>query len=111
MVEAIVKDLATKQALFGELDTLCSARAVLASNTSSLLPSALAERTSHPERLLVVHYFFPAHLLPAVEVVPGPRTSRQTVETAARMLRRVGRLRAGPWARRPGSPRAANGCT
>ena len=73
VAEAIVKDLPTKQALFGELDALCSERTVLASNTSSLLPSALAQRTSHPERLLVVHCFFPAHLLPAVEVVPGAR--------------------------------------
>ena len=54
------------------LDARCSARTVLASNTSSLLPSALPERASHPERLRVVHYFFPVHLLPAVEVVPGP---------------------------------------
>lgn len=91
VAEAIVEDLPTKQALFGELDALCRPDAVLASNTSSLMPSALAEPTRHPERVLVVHYFNPAHLIPVVEVVLGPRTSPQTVETVTCLLRAAGK--------------------
>ena len=91
VAEAIVEDLPIKQALYAELDALCRPEAVLASNTSSLMPSALAEPTRHPERVLVVHYFNPAHLIPVVEVVLGPRTSPATVETATALLRRAGK--------------------
>jgi 3-hydroxyacyl-CoA dehydrogenase len=100
VVEAIVKDLATKQALFGELDTLCSARAVLASNTSSLLPSALAERTSHPERLLVV----------GALLLPGPPAAGRRGGARAADVPPNGRDR-GPDAasRRQDASRAAQG--
>ncbi len=53
------------------------------SQRSVRMLSALAQRTSYPERLLVVHYFCPGHLLQAVDVVPGPQTSPDTVEIAA----------------------------
>ena len=91
VAEAIVEDLPTKQALYAELDGICPPTTVLASNTSSLMPSALAAPTSHPERVLVVHYFNPAHLIPVVEVVLGPRTTPATVETATGLLRRAGK--------------------
>ena len=91
VAEAIVEDLPTKQALFGELDAICRPDAVLASNSSSLMPSALAKTTRKPERLLVVHYFNPAHLIPVVEVVVGPQTSPATVERATTLLRRAGK--------------------
>jgi 3-hydroxybutyryl-CoA dehydrogenase len=91
VAEAIVEDLKVKQALYSELDAITRPDAVLGSNTSSLMPSALAEPTSRPERLLVVHYFNPAHLIPVVEVVMGPKTSPETVETATRLLRAAGK--------------------
>jgi len=91
VAEAIVEDLKVKQALYAELDAITRPDAVLGSNTSSLMPSALAEPTNHPERLLVVHYFNPAHLIPVVEVVMGPKTSSETVETATRLLRAAGK--------------------
>ena len=91
VAEAIVEHLPTKQALYAELDAICRPDAVLASNTSSLMPSALAEPTRRPERVLVVHYFNPAHLIPVVEVVMGPKTALETVETATRLLRAAGK--------------------
>src|SRR3954471_19964079 len=91
VAEAIVEDLKAKQALYAELDAITRPDAVLASNTSSLMPSALAEPTSRPERVLVAHYFNPAHLIPVVEVVLGPKTSPETVETATRLLREAGK--------------------
>ncbi len=91
VAEAIVEDLKAKQALYAELDAITKPDAVLASNTSSLMPSALAEPTKRPERLLVVHYFNPGHLIPVVEVVLGPQTSPETVETATRLLRDAGK--------------------
>ena len=91
VAEAIVEDLAAKQALYAELDTITRAEAVLASNTSSLMPSALAEPVKRRERLLVVHYFNPGHLIPVVEVVMGPETAQGTVDTATRLLREAGK--------------------
>jgi 3-hydroxybutyryl-CoA dehydrogenase len=91
VAEAIVEDLAAKQTLFGELDAIAEPNAVLASNTSALMQSDLARPTRRTERVLVVHYFNPAHLIPVVEVVLGPQTSAETVETATRLLRRAGK--------------------
>jgi 3-hydroxybutyryl-CoA dehydrogenase len=91
VAEAVVEDLAVKQALYAELDAITRPDTVLASNTSSLMPSALAERTARPERLLVAHYFNPGHLIPVVEVVVGPRTAPATVETTTRLLRDAGK--------------------
>jgi 3-hydroxybutyryl-CoA dehydrogenase len=91
IAEAISEDLAVKQALYSELDAITRPDAILASNTSSLMPSALAEPTSRPERVLVAHYFNPAHLIPVVEVVLGPKTAPETVETTMRLLREAGK--------------------
>src|SRR3954471_5382078 len=91
VAEAIVEDLTVKQALYAELDAITRPDAVLASNTSSLMPSALAEPTSRPERVLVAHYFNPGHLIPVVEVVLGPKTAPETVETTTRLLREAGK--------------------
>jgi len=91
VAEAITEHLPTKQALYGELDAICGPTTVLASNTSTLMPSALAEPTRRPERVLVVHYFNPAHLIPVVEVVLGPKTGPEAVEVATRLLRAAGK--------------------
>jgi len=91
VAEAIVEDLAVKQALYAELDAITRPDAVLASNTSSLMPSAMSERMQRPERMLVVHYFNPGHLIPVVEVVLGPKTAPETVETATRLIREAGK--------------------
>ncbi len=77
--------------MFSELDALCPPEVILASNTSALMPSALASPTRHPERVIVVHYFNPAHLIPVVEVVLGPHTSEETLSRATAMLRQAGK--------------------
>jgi 3-hydroxybutyryl-CoA dehydrogenase len=91
VAEAVFEDLAVKQALYAELDAITRPDAVLASNTSTLMPSAMAEPIKRRARFLVVHYFNPAHLIPVVEVVLGPETSDETVETACRLLREAGK--------------------
>jgi 3-hydroxybutyryl-CoA dehydrogenase len=91
VAEAIVEDLGVKQALYAELDAITKPAAVLASNTSSLMPSALAASTKRPERVLVAHYFNPGHLIPVVEVVLGPQTAPEAVETTTRLLREAGK--------------------
>jgi 3-hydroxybutyryl-CoA dehydrogenase len=91
VAEAVFEDLAVKQALYAELDAITRPDAVLASNTSTLMPSAMAEPIARRERFLVVHYFNPGHLIPVVEVVLGPETSEATVEAACRLLREAGK--------------------
>ena len=73
------------------MDELCPERTILASNTSSLLPSKLASATRRPDKVLVTHYFNPPHLLPLVEVVRGDKTSDETVNTVYDLLTRVGK--------------------
>lgn len=80
VIEAVFENLDLKQAVFRELDALAPATAIFASNTSSYMPSSLASVTTRPDRVIVTHYFNPAHLLPLVEIVPGPETSTATID-------------------------------
>lgn len=92
VVEAISEDLAAKQELFGQLDTLCPPPTVLASNTSSLPAAAIAAATGRPERVLVTHYFNPPYLLPLVELVRHQCTDDRSVALARAVLRRAGKI-------------------
>ena len=91
VIESIYEDINLKRSLFQELDTLSPADAILASNTSSFLPSKLAEVTKHPERVLNVHYLNPPHIAPFVEVVPSPLTLYEHTQIVMSLLRRVGK--------------------
>ena len=71
-----------KQSLLGRLDAAAEPATPIASSSSGLLPSRLAEGLSHPERLLIGHPFNPVYLLPLVEVVPGEATSDDAVAAA-----------------------------
>lgn len=86
VVEAIVENLEVKLALFAELEGICRADTILASNTSTYMPSQLAEATKNPGRVIVTHYFNPPHVVPLVEVVGGRDTSPETVETVRDLL-------------------------
>lgn len=71
VIEAIVEDLGVKRKLFSELESIVSKQCVLATNTSSLSVTAIASSCSAPQRVIGLHFFNPAPLLPLVEVVPG----------------------------------------
>jgi L-gulonate 3-dehydrogenase len=79
-----------KKALFSELDELVPANAVIASSTSAILPSVFTAHVKHRDRCLVVHPLNPPHLIPAVEVVPAPWTSQQTLDTAKEIMLAIG---------------------
>jgi carnitine 3-dehydrogenase len=81
-----------KHALFAVLDAAARPDVVLASSSSGLLPSAIARGCPHhPERLVIGHPFNPPHLIPLVEVVPGERTSAETVDRAMTFYAAVGK--------------------
>ena len=91
VVEAVPEDLPLKRAVFAELDALAPPPAILASNTSTFPPSALAGATRRPEKVLVAHYFHPPHLLPLVELVPSPATAPEALEAVRRLLTGIGK--------------------
>jgi carnitine 3-dehydrogenase len=81
-----------KHELFAVLDAAARPDVVLASSSSGMLPSVIARCCPrHPERVLVGHPFNPPHLIPLVEVVPGERTTPQSVEAAMTFYRQVGK--------------------
>jgi 3-hydroxybutyryl-CoA dehydrogenase len=82
VIEAITEDLALKNALFRELDTLCGAGAIFASNTSSLTIAEMAAATKRADRFVGLHFFNPVPLMALVEVVRTVTTSEQTFKRA-----------------------------
>lgn len=84
--EAALEDLEVKGQIYRKLEEVCADTAIIASTTSAFPPSRLGELVRHPERLLVVHPFQPAHLLPLVELVGGKETSAQALATTHSFL-------------------------
>lgn len=76
--------------VFAELDKHAPPDAIIASSTSALLPSQFAIDLTHPERCLVAHPLNPPHLIPAVELVPSPVTSKDAIQKAMSILRAAG---------------------
>ena len=82
VIEAVFEELSLKQRVFAEVEAVVSAQCVLATNTSSLSVTAMAQGLSHPERVVGFHFFNPVAVLPLVEVVRGARTGDAAVATA-----------------------------
>jgi 3-hydroxybutyryl-CoA dehydrogenase len=91
VIEAIVEDLEAKRALFAELDRIVGPDAVLATNTSALSVTELAAATAAPERVVGMHFFNPAPLMPLVEIVRAQLSAEEAVETAFRVAERMGK--------------------
>jgi 3-hydroxybutyryl-CoA dehydrogenase len=91
VIEAVVEDIEVKNGLWRELDGLCPARTIFASNTSSLTIAAMAAATTRPDRMVGLHFFNPVPLMRLVEVVRTVTTSRETFETAFAFARKVGK--------------------
>ncbi|TMF43874.1 MAG: 3-hydroxyacyl-CoA dehydrogenase family protein [Chloroflexi bacterium] len=91
VIEAVFEDLGVKRATFAELDRLAPVGAVLASNSSTMGISKIADATSRPERCVNMHFFYPVLVMDLVEVVRGPLTSGATTERAMAMARAMGR--------------------
>ncbi|MGN6361887.1 MAG: 3-hydroxyacyl-CoA dehydrogenase NAD-binding domain-containing protein [Thermomicrobiales bacterium] len=91
VIEAAPEDLTLKRGLFADLDRICPAETVLASNTSSLSITALAAATARPARVVGMHFFNPAPVLPLVEVIPGQATAPAVADQALELARRLGK--------------------
>jgi 3-hydroxybutyryl-CoA dehydrogenase len=91
VVEAVVEELDAKRELFRELEHVVAPEAVLATNTSALSVTEIASATGRPERVVGLHFFNPAPVLPLVEVVRTGVASDDAVETAYTFAERIGK--------------------
>jgi enoyl-CoA hydratase / 3-hydroxyacyl-CoA dehydrogenase len=82
VVEAVPERMEIKQAVFGELDAATPGHAILASNTSSLSIAEIGEATMRPDKVVGFHFFYPASVMPLVEVIAGEDTSEETATAA-----------------------------
>ncbi|MBI3595395.1 MAG: 3-hydroxyacyl-CoA dehydrogenase [Nitrospirae bacterium] len=80
VIEAIFEDVKVKQKLFQELEKICPAGTIFATNTSSLSISAIASAVKKEDKVIGMHFFNPAHVMKLVEVIPGLATSNETVD-------------------------------
>lgn len=90
VIEAVTEDMKTKLKVFEQCDKLCRADVVLASNTSTLSLTEIAEATTRPEQVLGLHFVYPVTRVPLVEVVRGLKTSQDTVGTVLNILPKWG---------------------
>jgi 3-hydroxybutyryl-CoA dehydrogenase len=91
VVESGPEDMAWKQELFARMDAIAPAGALLASNTSGLSITAIAERCTRPERVLTAHFWNPPHLMPLVEIVKGAKTADESAERLRAVLVECGK--------------------
>jgi 3-hydroxybutyryl-CoA dehydrogenase len=90
--EAIVEKLPPKRELFTRLDSAAPGHAILATNSSTIPISKLADATQRPDRCCNTHFFHPVLVMQLCEVVKGPQTSDETVATTMALIQRIGRV-------------------
>jgi 3-hydroxybutyryl-CoA dehydrogenase len=86
IIEAIIENNEIKQAVFKELESITSANCVLASNTSSLSITSIASACTKPEKVIGIHFFNPATLMPLVEIIPGVATDNNIAENCKSLI-------------------------
>ncbi|MCT4624035.1 MAG: 3-hydroxyacyl-CoA dehydrogenase NAD-binding domain-containing protein [Schleiferiaceae bacterium] len=92
IIEAIIENLDVKKSVFNALEDVCSKDCVLATNTSSLSIAAISSAVQHPERILGVHFFNPAPLMPLVEIIPALTTDMKVVENTRALVDSWGKV-------------------
>ncbi len=97
VIEAVIEDFATKKGVFEELGEAARKDAILASNSSTIAISRLADLTGNPERCCNMHFFHPVTVMQLCEVVRGPRTSDATVKAATEFVRSIDRTPVVIW--------------
>ena len=92
VIEAVFEEMSLKQEVFGKLDAVCKAGAVLATNTSTLDVDKIAESTARPEQVIGTHFFSPANVMRLMENVRGAKTSKEVIATVMRLSKRLGKI-------------------
>lgn len=89
VIEAIIEKLDIKRKLFADLDKLCPAHTILATNSSYIVSSKIADATNRPDKVCNMHFFNPALVMKCVEVVKGPHVSDETVEVVMAVAKKM----------------------
>lgn len=92
IIEAIIEKLDAKRSVFRTLEEVVSDNAILATNTSSLSIAAISSGLKHPQRLIGVHFFNPAPLMPLVEIVPGLQTDKAIAQQVEALVKSWGKI-------------------
>ncbi|WP_420145547.1 3-hydroxyacyl-CoA dehydrogenase NAD-binding domain-containing protein [Sphingobium sp.] len=92
VIEAVFEQMDVKQTIFRQLDGICKAGAILATNTSCLDVNAIAAVTGRPQDVIGLHFFSPANVMKLLEVVRGRATATDVVATAMQLSRRIGKI-------------------
>jgi 3-hydroxybutyryl-CoA dehydrogenase len=89
VIEAIIEKLDIKRTLFAQLDKICPPHTILATNSSYIVSSKIADATSRPDKVCNMHFFNPALVMKLVEVVKGPHVSDETVESVMDVAKKM----------------------
>jgi 3-hydroxyacyl-CoA dehydrogenase len=92
VIEAVFEGMALKKEVFKELDRVCKAGAILASNTSTLSVDEIASATSRPESVIGTHFFSPANVMRLLEIVRGKASSKEVVATCMQLSKTLGKV-------------------
>lgn len=92
IVEAIIENIDIKQKLFSDLEAIVSADCILATNTSSLSIASIASVCKKAERVIGIHFFNPAPLMPLVEIIPGILTDNSIIENSKKIIDSWGKV-------------------
>lgn len=88
IIEAAVENLELKNKIYSEMEALIKPTTIVASNTSSLSINEMSKSFKHPERFIGMHFFNPPNKMPLVEIIPGEKTSPETVATAVEICKK-----------------------
>ena len=86
VIEAIIENLKIKQNIFTDIEDIVDKKCIIASNTSSLSIASIAGACTHADRVVGIHFFNPAPLMPLVEIIPAVQTSSETLTTAKSII-------------------------
>jgi 3-hydroxybutyryl-CoA dehydrogenase len=86
IIEAIVENIDIKKSVFSSLEKIVSKDCILASNTSSLSIASIGSALNHPNRIVGIHFFNPAPLMPLVEIIPAVQTSNEVLNTSKELI-------------------------
>jgi 3-hydroxybutyryl-CoA dehydrogenase len=86
VIEAIIEDLAVKHSVFSQMENIVGNTCILASNTSSLSIASIGSALKKADRMIGIHFFNPAPLMPLVEIIPAVQTSDETVEIVTNLI-------------------------
>ncbi len=90
VIEAVFENLELKQQIFKELDSICTKKTIVASNTSAIPITELASVTKRPERVVGIHFFNPVPMMPVAEIIRGIGTSDETISKSIDFIKHLG---------------------